>query len=219
MTTLVIVAHPDDEAFGPAGTIASLTASGEHVVVVSLCKGNRPGAEYVESGRVRAFRESCKMLGAEWQLFSNSDVMLDEREAALTIEAAIVRYKPEVVYTHSFSDLHRDHQIVAQATLTACRPKPTSTVNMLLTFEIPGTTEWTFGASKPVFTPTVFVDVEDQMELKRDVIALYSTETYEFPDARSVDAIEVMAKSRGKQIGVNYAEAFQLVFARVHKTQ
>lgn len=217
MTTLVIVAHPDDEAFGPAGTIARLTSSGERVVVISLCKGDRPGAEHVSSGRVRSFRLCCEMLGAEWKIFSNSDVLLEEREAATTIETMIRMYQPEVVYTHSFSDLHRDHRIVAQAVLTACRPKPESSVMSVLTFEIPGTTEWSFGSQQP-FEPNVFVDVSEFMDIKRQAIALYSTETYDFPDARSVESVEIMAKNRGKQCGFTAAEAFQLIYARVHKT-
>lgn len=214
MTTMVIVAHPDDEAFGLAGTIARIAKSGERVIVVSLCKGNRPGAEYVESSRVRSFQASCEHLGAEWKLFSNSDVGLDEREAAAIIENMVKTYCPTTVYTHNINDLHRDHVIVANATIVACRPTPTSTVDKLLMFEIPGTSEWLFGSTGTTFVPSVYVDVGDYMEIKQHVLSLYNTELRSFPDARSIESVCVLARHRGKQVGVDYAEAFQLVFSR-----
>ena len=218
MTTLFIVAHPDDEAFGPAGTIARIADRGERVVVVSLCKGNRPGAEYVESSRVKAFRQSCAMLGAEWEMYSNSDVALDEREATITIEQVIKKYQPNVVYTHNIGDLHRDHIIVATATIVACRPTPTSPVDALFMFEMPGTSEWTFGVTNHVFNPSMYVDVSDYMQQRHAALALYQTEMRPYPDARSAEAVDILAKHRGKQVGFNYAEAFQQVFSRVHKT-
>jgi len=45
-------------------------------------------------------------------------------------------------------------------------------------------------------------------------LSLYTTETYAYPDARSIEAMEVRAKFRGTQVGVNFAEAFQLVFSK-----
>jgi len=45
MKILFIFAHPDDEAYGPAGTISKLAKDGNDVVVVSLCNGRRPGME------------------------------------------------------------------------------------------------------------------------------------------------------------------------------
>jgi hypothetical protein len=98
--------------------------------------------------------------------------------------------------------------------MAACRPKPTSAIKELYFCEIPASTEWTFGQIDPVFVPNTYVDVTDYIELKKRVIGLYGTEIYEWPDARSVESVEVLAKYRGKQIGVRYAEAFRLVFSR-----
>ena len=44
------------------------------------------------------------------------------------IEIAIAKINPEIVLTHSNKDLNIDHKIVSNATVTACRPFPKSSI-------------------------------------------------------------------------------------------
>jgi LmbE family N-acetylglucosaminyl deacetylase len=213
MKILFVLSHPDDESFGPAGTIAKLSKD-NLVRVISLCKGNRPGAVNVDTIRQDTFIRVCNELGVESCIFNSSDLYLDYHQALLDIENTIKQFNPDVVYTHNISDIHRDHRTTAEAVMAACRPKPTSAVKELYFCEIPASTEWTFGQIDPVFIPNTYVDVTDYIELKKHVIGLYGTEIYEWPDARSVESVEVLAKYRGRQIGARYAEAFRLVFSR-----
>jgi hypothetical protein len=70
-----------------------------------------------------------------------------------------------------------------------------------------------------VFQPNAYVEIADDiMKIKEIVLAAYDTETYEFPDARSVEAMLTLAKYRGYQVGYRNAEAFQLVLKRVTKS-
>lgn len=39
----------------------------------------------------------------------------------------------------------------------------------------------------------------------------YKSELREFPHPRSIEAIEVLAKKRGSEVGLAYAEAFKLI--------
>jgi LmbE family N-acetylglucosaminyl deacetylase len=216
MNILFIFAHPDDEAFGPAGTIAKL--SKEHNVgVVSLCKGNRPGAEQVSQTRIDAFYESCKLLGATPYVFNSSDLHLEYHQAMAVVEAVIDQTAPEIVYTHNISDVHKDHRLTAEVVLAACRPKPQSTVRELYFCEIAASTDWAFGQCGDAFNPNTYCNISEFVDLKSTVMSLYSTEIHEFPDARSIDSMLVSAQNRGKQVGVRYAEAFQRVFALDHK--
>jgi LmbE family N-acetylglucosaminyl deacetylase len=211
MTILFVIAHPDDEVFGPAGTIAKLATTND-VYIVCLCKGNRPGAEQVEFDRQRAFQESCKLLGATPLQYYNSDTKLTLEDATNIITAAIGQYAPEVVYTHNISDLHQDHRITAEACLIACRPKPTSSVRALFMFEVAAASDWAFGQIEPQFVPNVYIDIEKTLAKKRKALKLYPTELYEYPDARSIKSVDIMAENRGRQCGKTYAEAFKLVF-------
>lgn len=212
MNIMFIFAHPDDEAFGPAGTIAKLAE--EHTVwVVSLCKGNRPGNEQVEYSRQQAFEESCASLGAIPLIYHSSDLHLEYHAAVRDVRTAMDIAKPEIVYTHSISDLHKDHRMVAEVVMAACRPTPASKVKELYFCELPASTDWSFGKIGSAFAPTTYKDVTAFIEKKRRALLMYATEIYEFPDARSVGSMEAMALNRGRQVGCEYAEAFQLVFA------
>lgn len=212
MNIMFIVAHPDDEAFGPAGTIAKLSKD-HNVKILCLTKGDRPGNEHVQSSRREAFNASCITLGASSipvDLLS-SDCKLTYDETLFQIEKTLREYPTDIVYTHSPSDLHLDHVLVSKCCMIACRPKPESTVKKLYFFEQPN--DWTFGQIGS-FVPNTFVDITEQMEIKKTACDFYLTERYDWPDARSWESIEVQSKQRGKTVGVNHAEAFQLVFSR-----
>jgi LmbE family N-acetylglucosaminyl deacetylase len=212
MKILFAFAHPDDEAYGPAGTIRRLTDAGHDVWVLSFCRGNRLGAESVEDTRQRAFKKSCKILGAKPIMLDSTDTQLKLDVAVRELCRIIDEIKPDAIYTHNISDVHQDHRIAAEAALIAARPKPESTIQAFYMCEIPAATDWSFGQLGDHFVPTTFVRVTDLMDVKRQVLELYSTEIYEYPDARSVKSMEVLAMNRGRVSGVEYAEAFKLIF-------
>lgn len=212
MKVLFAFAHPDDESFGPCCTIQKYANAGHDVIVASMCDGSRPGAEYVASARQQAFVQTCALLGAEGVIAHNPDLTMSYTDVVNYAVDLISIIRPDVVYTNNISDVNADHRLLAEACMIACRPKPTSTVKTLRFCEIPGSTDWGFGQLQPAFFPTVFVDVSDMIDIKTKVISLYSTETYAFPDARSAESSITLAKRRGSQVGISYAEAFSTVF-------
>lgn len=214
---LFLIAHPDDEAFGPYGTISTL-ARDHNIYIVSMCNGARPNFETVQLHREKAFQNSCNQIGVKWFIYNNPDLTLEYSTAVRIAEDIIGTFKPVIVYTHNISDLNKDHRIVAEATMVACRPKPESTVNELYFFEIPSSTDWAFGQIQPAFEPNVYLDISNVIESKKLALSMYSTETYEFPDARSIESMVTRAKYRGSQVGFEFAEAFRLVFSRTRKT-
>ena len=62
----------------------------------------------------------------------------------------------------------------------------------------------------PSFEPNWFVDVSDTLELKLKALEFYQDEMRPWPHARSVRAVEHLARWRGATIGVEAAEAFVL---------
>jgi LmbE family N-acetylglucosaminyl deacetylase len=212
MKTLFIFAHPDDEAYGPAGTIYKLTNKGYNVTVVSMCQGDKPGAEEVKVPRLKAFKQSCSLLGAASLILEGHDCRLEYCETLKSIEGIIEKIQPEVVYTHNISDIHKDHRLVAECVMVATRPKPESSVKELYMCEIPSSTDWAFGQLGDVFTPNVYKDISKEIYKKQQVMGLYNTEVYNYPDARSIESMESLAMHRGKQVGVHRAEAFKLIF-------
>lgn len=212
MKIIFIFAHPDDESFGPGGTIAKLSKEND-VHVFSLCNGARPGNENVSNQRVKSFYSACEMYGAKGTIHNVNDLSLSYSAVVKRIEAIVTQMKPDIVYTNSLSDIHVDHRLVAEGAMVACRPKPESTVKELYFCEIPASSDWSFNQLGPEFKPNVYEDITQFIDIKKQALSLYTTETYNYPDARSIRAMETRAKYRGTQIGVEYAECFQLIFS------
>lgn len=217
MKILFVIAHLDDESFGPAGTIAKLSEKNE-VVVLSLCKGDRLRDKKLSKKRIESFKQSSKILNFIPIIKNNTDLELEEKKCHLDIEQSIKEIKPEIVYTHNISDIHAEHRMVSNSCLVSCRPKYDSVVRELYMFETVASTEWAFHQIEPIFTPNVYVNITNYYDLKVKSLSLYDTEIYSFPDARSIKSVDILSSYRGRQIGVEKAEAFKLIFSLDQKT-
>ena len=114
------------------------------------------------------------------------------------------------MFTHHPSDLNIDHAITHRAVLTATRPLSDCPVKEIYTFEIPSSTEWSFGQFGSL-EPDTFCNVESTMEMKIRAMGLYETERREFPHPRSPEALEAIAQRWGSVVGLRYAEAFETI--------
>src|SRR3990172_4627892 len=108
---LVVAAHPDDEVLGVGGTTARLRAEGHTVYDCIIGKGRGDQLD---------------------QKFDTQPLL----HYIQLIEAWIQELQPEIVYSHCWEDLNRDHRIIAEAVEVATRPLPGSTVKEVYAFEI-----------------------------------------------------------------------------------
>lgn len=219
-TVLAVAAHPDDEVLGCGATLARHVAAGDDVHVLIMGQGvfsrsdGSANAQALEALRACA-REANRILGIHsLDLLEYPDNRMDgiERlDLAKAVEAAMERHNPEIVYTHFPGDLNIDHVCVSDAVTVACRPVPGSSVRSLRYFEVQSSTEWrpAHAGSAP-FGPNLFVDVAATLEKKIDALRAYGTEMRAFPHARSIEAVEHLARWRGANVGVEAAEAFVL---------
>jgi LmbE family N-acetylglucosaminyl deacetylase len=81
-------------------------------------------------------------------------------------------------------------------------------VKEIYSFEILSSTEWNYPLS---FSPDVFFDIGDTLELKLKAMSEYKSELYSFPHPRSLEAIELNAKYHGMRVGKGFVEAFKSV--------
>jgi LmbE family N-acetylglucosaminyl deacetylase len=106
--------------------------------------------------------------------------------------------------------LSEDHRVTARATLTACRPVVGSGIRAVLACEVPSSTE--YSPPHNGFEPNVFVDMEPGfLGRKLEALACYGGEMRAAPHPRSAESIKALAAWRGSSIGVEAAEAFELV--------
>lgn len=221
MKVLVIAAHPDDEVLGCGGTIAKHVAAGDEVSIHILAEGATSRTPFRDcEGHVDALSElaqsagcAAKILGATTVLHGLPDNRLDSLDLldiVKLIEGFVFAYRPEIIYTHHSSDVNIDHQIIHRAVVTACRPLPGQSVQSLLFFEIPSSTEWQVLSNTAAFVPNWFVSIEETLDCKVHALESYNSEMREFPHPRSITAVRALAAWRGASIGAKAAEAFVL---------
>jgi LmbE family N-acetylglucosaminyl deacetylase len=222
MKILVVVAHPDDEILGCGGTIARLARERHDVFIAILGEGitsrtGRRGASGQKQVKAlhKQSKQVAKLLGAKDLLLhhlpDNRFDTLPLLDIVKIIENLIVKLSPEIIYTHHGGDLNIDHVITHRAVLTATRPIAGCPVKRLYAFEVPSSTEWTFGHLEPAFHPNVFVDISTTLEIKIKALMVYESEVREFPHPRSIEALRSIARWWGSVVGVGAAEAFELI--------
>jgi len=222
-SVLVIAAHPDDEVLGCGGSIAWHADAGDHVQVLIVAEGATSRQQQRDRGQVdrefsdlaRAAQKAGEILGAKGvellDLPDNRLDSIDRLDLVKLIEAKIEHHQPKIVYTHHAGDVNIDHRRLHEAVVTACRPTPSHPVMRLLSFEVASSTEWQPPGSAPAFQPNWFVDISAQWDRKRLALEAYASEMRPWPHARSIQALEHLARLRGAQVGVEAAEAFCLL--------
>lgn len=132
---------------------------------------------------------------------------------AKIVEELIDRLKPELIYTHHGGDLNIDHKVKHRAVLTATRPAKDQPVREIYAFEVPSSTDWTFGQLQPAFKPNIFMDIANTSEIKVQAMAMYESEVRPFPHPTSPVALLASAQRWGSIAGVEATEAFELIRA------
>jgi len=220
---LIIVAHPDDEVLGCGGSMAKWSKEGHDIHVLIMAEGatsrdkerNREKRNKELTNLMKFAINAGEVLGIKTVEFLNyPDNRMDSvdfLDVVKSIEEHIEKLKPEVVITHHSGDLNVDHQIIHKAVMTSCRPQLGCTAKRILSFEVPSATEWQSPTINNPFIPNWFEDISGTIELKLKSLEVYKTEMREWPHARSIKAVEHLAKWRGATVGCEAAEAFMLI--------
>ena len=215
---LVVAAHPDDDVLGCGGIMSKYKNLLEFRVVFiaegSSCRYNSPSHKQVKEvvkARTKMAKKALKILGISDYYFYNLPCgrldTVPQIEINKIIENEISSFKPNVVITHSGKDTNMDHVKVYNSTMVACRPK--NGIKMVLAMEILSSSEIEL---KNPFDPNLFFELSiDNLNQKCDAFKEYLTEIEKAPNSRNVNGIKTLAKYRGLQSGVMYAEAFNLI--------
>jgi len=209
---LIVVAHPDDEAYGCGGTLFRFRKEW----LTNLCIFTDGGNVNVDKTK-ECVKESSKILEIEhtnyleWNIDQRLEI-LPIKSLVDEIDKMIDTFAPELVITHSLTDLNRDHRIVAEAVMISTRPKPEFPVKEVWSMEVLSATDWGFGEFGN-FEPNGFVSLST-IELARKCAAIesYLLEIEKDEDhARSVPSIITSGQNRGHTVGIPYAEAFKII--------
>jgi LmbE family N-acetylglucosaminyl deacetylase len=199
---VVLAAHTDDGEFGCGGTLSRLVEQGAEVycAAFSICSASVPEG-FPRDILATEIKEATQVLGI------SSDHLLVHRypvrylpQYRQDILEELVRLsrdiRPDLVLLPSSDDIHQDHQVVSQEGLRAF--KHTS----ILGYETP----W----NNLTFTVSAFVHLDARhVEKKIDALHRYRSQQHRYYMAESL--VRNLARVRGVQAGVEYAEAFQAI--------
>ena len=222
-SVLVVAAHPDDEILGCGGIIAKHSEKNDDVHVLIAAEGhsarsrherNSEDLDIINHLKVCA-KKANRLLGAKsidfLDLADNRLDSLDRLDLIQKLESVVIRHNPDIVYVHHLGDLNIDHRRLHEAVLTACRPIPGQSVRQILSYEIMSSTEWQTPNCGLYFIPNWYEDISDQWLKKKEALKVYASEMREWPHSRSIKSLEILAKHRGSQVGLQKAEAFMLI--------
>ena len=216
MKVLVIAPHPDDEVIGVGGTIAKRAATGDEVYVCVVTRGpkNLFPEDLVEQTR-KECREADAMLGVKETIFLDFPAVMLETvpryEFNGKIAEVVQRISPDEVYIPHRGDMQIDHQMVVDAAMVAVRPRGKNYPKRVYAYETLSETGWNIPNTMNEFIPTVYEDITEEFELKLKAMDIFKSQLAPFPAARSIGAIEALAKYRGSTVSVLAAEAFSLI--------
>ena len=218
MTVPIVAAHPDDETLGCGATAAKLSKT-EDVHVLFLGEGitarraqshDRDAVEQLLADARRA----TQRLGIKSAVFERlPDLRFDSvplLDIVWKVERMIRSLRPRAILTHYPCDVNRDHQLTFHAVLCATRPVGEWIVPELVLFEVPGSCDWAFGRLSSPFSPNVFIDVTETIQVKIEAMETYQSERRPSPHPRSPEALKASAQRWGSVAGFEFAEAFEL---------
>lgn len=206
MNILAIGAHADDPETSMGGTIAKFVQHGHDVkILIAIIPCEDVDGIYSKERKERRWKEcenSAKILGAELEIIDLDPYeMWFRRDIVKILNEKIKDFAPAIVYTHWDHDSHQDHVAIANATFAATRKNNVS----LMMYE-----QLTLGGITPYsFKGHAFVDISKEIEVKMESLKTYQSQVPLYN--RWIDAIKGLATFRGRQIGVEYAEAFEIV--------
>lgn len=199
---LVLAPHTDDGELGCGATIAKYIEAGDEVfyVAFSICSRSLP-AGWAPDTLAKEVALATAVLGVKSEnlILFDYDVRRFYEFRQDILEEMIKlkeRIRPDVVYVPSPTDIHQDHQVISQEGLRAFKS------SSLLGYEMP----W----NNVAFMTRAFSIVEER-HIQKKIDALEQYETQKHRTYLNPNFIRSLATTRGVQIGVPYAEAYEVI--------
>jgi LmbE family N-acetylglucosaminyl deacetylase len=215
---LVVSPHADDEVLGCGGLLAKLSKRGcrAHVLYMAVDGFHHYGLDRVTlyDERVAEIKAVTELFRCSYEIaYGNRHLIekldtLPKRELVDLFEARINEYRPDLLLLPCGVDYDQDHVATFEAAFAAARPIPQTLGKWLVphvfTYEMTKL-QW---AAEPLPRRTAYCDISNQLEIKLEALKRYATQFRVSPHIRSLESVTALASIRGKEIGVEYAEAF-----------
>ena len=193
---LAVGAHPDDIELGCGGTLYKAVQAEAQVIALYMTRGGKTTDTNV---RMRESTEAMNVLGVKEIHFENfpDTEIPDSFEAVNCLEQYAIKYQPDIVLTHSINDTHQDHRTIGWLAMSSFRNIP-----KILAFETPR-------VRPAAFLPTYFVNITGCVDKKWEALRCHVSQKEK--RYLAYESTVNLASFRGSQVGVEAAEAFEIV--------
>ena len=214
---LVVAPHPDDETLGCGGTLLRHKAEGEsiHWLIMTEMKSECDfPVSQIEQRKIEIITVAEKYRFSSIHALGFPAVRLDTipmNEIIQKVSSVIREVTPEIIYVPYRGDIHTDHKIVFDSIISCSKWFRFDSIRRLLSYEVISETGFGLDPNVNGFKPNVFVNIDNYLEKKLEIMKVYKSELAEFPFPRSEQAIRGLAAIRGSESGCQAAEAFMLL--------
>jgi LmbE family N-acetylglucosaminyl deacetylase len=213
---LVVAPHPDDETLGAGGTIAKFSRQG-HEVAVLVVSGHLPPVYRREDYEttVEEAKKAFAVLGVKSSRFLEIPATMVGQQPVHIVNGRIGEVVKEIrphIVLCPFPDRHVDHHAVFESVMVATRPVGEGRgIEIVAAYEALSETHWNAPHIEANFVPNWVVDITEQMDCKLEAVGCYASQIPASPGARSIDAVNALARFRGTQAGFGFGEGFQII--------
>lgn len=217
---LVIAVHPDDETLGCGGTLLKHKDSGDNIYWLIVTRANQritsiPNIVTLQQNYIKEVADNYKFDGWKQLDFLTTELdMYSTGEIVFSVSSYINEIKPDIIYLNHYSDIHSDHKITFEAVMSCTKNFRYPFIKKMLLFETLSETEFAPAIGSNAFSPNVFNDITKFIDKKLEIMKLFTTEQMEEPLPRAMSSIKALGRYRGSRIGVEYAEAFILLYEK-----
>ena len=221
---LSLMAHPDDAEFACAGTLALLNQKGWQIHIATMTPGDCGSAEFdaekISSIRRKEAADSAKILQGTYHCLESKDVFIFYDEPTLLKVIELIRkIKPTIVFTHSPTDYHVDHENTSRLIWAGCFSAGMRNI------EIPNVEPYepvpflyyadAFEGKDKLgreVKPSFLVDITGTIDTKEKMLCCHDSQqswllAHHGMD-KYIDFMKNFAAQRGKTINTEFAEGF-----------
>jgi N-acetylglucosamine malate deacetylase 1 len=215
----VIAPHAEDEVIGCGGLLAKVASTEISTYVIFMAVDDRrtrnDGSDASYQEQVAEIGAVSRLLGFSWEILFDNEGLTNKldtvplQELTELFEATLHDYRPELLLLPTAGSNQEDRRI-CEAGLAAVRADERRTGHWVVP-QIMGYEQAALRLACGIAQDfAAFIDISEQINAKLEALTLYKTRAAPPPGIRSVEGVRALAKLRGAQIDVPYAEALHV---------
>ena len=214
---LIIAPHADDETLGCGGTILRHKNNNDEVywlLVTSLSVSSGYSKEAIDIRKLEIDKvDKLYDFKSRFEL-NHHPADLDSLSLKTLInnlKQVLEKVKPNTIYMPHFGDVHSDHRVICDAVFACTKSFRNEYIKKIIAYETISETEFNMKGRDYAFVPNLWINIEDFIDKKLEIMNTYVSEISNHPFPRSKKNILSLSSIRGSNVGLKSAEAFMIL--------